>query len=297
MVPSLLMAPKSPSPRNRRALGTAAAIVLSLGLLLGACSSGSKAAGGSTNDPTTTSIPASPYVSSFATAKNKTLTVYTSPPPGVSATTTTVPSLPVPPIPRAGLNSAGVKKVNEGIEFTNPTYHKNPLVVQVLANQGDWLRVLVTARPNHTEGWVRADDVVLGATDYRMELDLSTYTLRVYKAAEVFLETTVAIGKDSTPSPMGRYYVTEIIKNASDKGIYGAFILPINGYSEVLDSFDGGLPQVAFHGTNQPELLGSKASNGCVRMDNEAVTKIAENIPAGTPVEIFATTPAQWKKA
>lgn len=190
-----------------------------------------------------------------------------------------------------------MKKVDAGFEYTNPTYHKNPLVVEVLQNQGDWLRVLVTARPNHTEGWVRADDVELGTTDYRLELDLSTYTLRVYKGPSVFLETTVAIGKDSTPSPQGNYFVTEIIKNPSDTGLYGAYILPINGYSEVLDSFDGGLPQVAFHGTNQPELLGSKASNGCIRMANEAVTRIAQNVPAGTSVEIFATTPASWAKA
>ena len=295
------MAPKSPLPRNRRArsvVSSVGVVVVALGLLLGACSGGSKASSNTTESTTTTAADVTnPYLTRFATARNKTLTVYTTPPPGVSATTTTTPKLNVPPIPRAGLNSAGVKKVNVGIEYTNPTYYKNPLVVEVLENQGDWLRVLVTARPNHTEGWVRADDVELGTTDYRLELDLSTYTLRVYKGPSVFLETTVAIGKDSTPSPLGNYFITEVIKNSSDTGIYGAYILPINGYSEVLDSFDGGLPQVAFHGTNQPELLGSKASNGCVRMSNEAVTKIAQNVPAGTSVEIFATTPASWAAA
>lgn len=273
-------------------------MALSVTLVLAACSGGSKASPVTTESSTSTTVDANnPYLTRFATARNKTLTVYTTPPPGVSATTTTMPKLNVPPIPRVGLNSAGVKKVNAGIEFSNPTYHKNPLVLEVLQNQGDWLRVLVTARPNHTEGWVRADDVELGTTDYRIELDLSTSTLRVYKGPSVFLETTVAIGKDSTPTPLGNYFVTEIIKNSSDTGFYGAYILPINGYSEVLDFFDGGLPQVAFHGTNQPELLGSKASNGCIRMSNDAVTKIAQNVPAGTSVEIFATTPASWAAA
>jgi lipoprotein-anchoring transpeptidase ErfK/SrfK len=88
--------------------------------------------------------------------------------------------------------------------------------------------------------------------------------------------------------------VTEKIKNQSDTGVYGAWILPVNGYSEVLDTFDNGLPQVAFHGTNQPELIGTKASNGCVRISNDVVSKIAEAIPAGTPIDIFPTTPTWW---
>ena len=35
-------------------------------------------------------------------------------------------------------------------------------------------------------------------------------------------------------------------------------------------------------------LIGSAASNGCVRMPNEVVTLLAETIPAGTPVTVRA---------
>lgn len=276
---------------------------VSLGLLLVACGGQKNATSdGTANEaPTTTTASVDPrYIASFATAKNRTLTVYTSPPAGVTTTTeanatpTTTSRSNVPAIPRTGLNSAGVKKTAEGMEFSNPTYNNNPLVVSVLANQGDWLQVDVVDRPNTRTGWVRAADVVLGATDYRIEVDLSTFTLRVYKAADVFLETKVAIGKDSTPTPLGRSYMTEIIKNPSDTGLYGAYILPTSAYSETLDTFDGGLPEIALHGTNQPELLGTKASNGCVRMTNDAVTKIAKAVPAGAPITVYATTPASW---
>ena len=219
--------------------------------------------------------------------------VVTTPPSSTSSTSSTVASK-VAAIPRTGLNSAGVKKTADGYEFTNPTYYKNPLVVEVLENQGDWMKVLITARPNHTTGWIKADDVTIAATDFHMELDLSTFHLKVFQGAVVFVETDVVIGKDSTPTPLGRFFVTEKIKNPSDTGIYGAWILPINGYSEVLDTFDNGLPQVAFHGTNQPELVRTKSSNGCVRIPNDVVVKIAGAIPAGTPIDIFATTPASW---
>jgi ABC-type Fe3+-hydroxamate transport system substrate-binding protein len=242
---------------------------MSFALVLGAasCSSDKK----SSSDTTTTSpnTASTPFQTTYATAKGTKLTVLdqlpksvvTSPPSSTSSTSTTLASK-VPAIPRNGLNSAGVKKTADGYEFTNPTYYKNPLVVEVLENQGDYMKVLITARPNHTTGWVKADDVTIAATEYRMELDLSTFHLKVFKGPDVFVETDVVIGKDSTPTPVGHYFVTEKIKNSSDTGVYGAWILPINGYSEVLDTFDNGLPQVAFHGTNQPELVGTKASNG-----------------------------------
>ena len=292
-------------PRRTNRMVAAATISLALVLSAAACGSSKKAA-----DPveeTTSTTEAGPISGQLiATAKNAALTVYSSLPTNVTTTTadpagtttTTAPADPpansLPAIPRNGLNSAGVKKVDEGYEFTNPTYYKNPLVLDVLEDQGEWLKVLLLARPNHSVGWVKRSDVTLTSTEFRMELDLSTFTLRVYQGDELFEETTVAIGKDSTKTPTGHFYVTEEIKNSTDTGIYGAYILPINGYSEMLDTFDGGLPQIAFHGTNQPELLGTKASNGCVRMSNEAVTKLVEAMPAGTPVDIYATTPVWW---
>lgn len=284
----------------------AAASTVALALVFGAaaCGGGSKKAEEPVETTTTTVAVGTGQV--IATAKNATLTVYASLPSGTTTTTATPggsttttapagkPANELPPIPRNGLNSAGVKKTTDGYEFTNPTYYKNPLVLDVLEQQGDWLKVSILARPNHSTGWIKRSDVTLSSTDYRLELDLSTFTLRAYQGDSMFLETKVAIGKDSTKTPTGHFFITEEIKNSTDTGVYGAWIMPISGYSEMLDTFDNGLPQIAFHGTNQPELLGTKASNGCVRMSNAAVTELTDKLPAGTPVDIFATTPAWW---
>ena len=283
-----------------------AIVAVSLALVIGAasCSSSKDSSRNAAAEETSTSTTVSPVVpfqTTYATAKGSRLTVLselpksvvTSPPSSTTSTSSTLPPK-VPAIPRVGLNEAGVTETPTGFEFTNPTYYKNPLVVEVLENQGDYMKVLITARPNHTTGWVKANDVTIAATDYRMELDLSTFHLKVFKGADLFVETDVVIGKDSTPTPIGHFFITEKIKNSSDAGVYGAWILPTNGYSEVLDTFDGGLPEIALHGTNQPQLVGTKASNGCVRIPNDVVTKIAETVPAGTPVDIYATTPASW---
>lgn len=283
------MTPTSPN-RILRLVG-ALGITLALVAGAGACSGSDKAG---PEDTTTESISGTSTTVQAATVKGKTITVVSAAPAGVKtsapAVSTTIAPNALPAIPRNGLNSAGVKKTADGFEFTNPTYFKNPLVFEVLEKSGDWLKVLIPARPNQTEGWIKASDVTLETVSYRMVLNLSKFQLTVYKGSEVFIETDVVIGKDSTRTPVGRFYMTEKIKQSNDTGIYGSWVLATNGYSESLDTFNDGLPVIAFHGTNQPELVGTKASNGCVRMTNEVVSKLADALPAGTPIDIISGT-------
>ena len=51
-------------------------------------------------------------------------------------------------------------------------------------------------------------------------------------------------------------------------------------------TFGTGVGQIAMHGTNAPGLIGSAVSNGCLRMRNADVTRLANTIPIGTPVQI-----------
>ncbi len=245
----------------------------------------------STTQPTPTTAPA-PVGSLIATAKVPSVIVFAEPPADLrdaeTTTTTAPPKSARAPIPRVGLNSAGVSKVALGYEFDNPTYFKNPLVMQVLEEHGDWLKVMIQARPNHTEGWVKASDVEVTSTTYRMVLSLADRHLTVFDGDTVVAETDVVIGKETTPTPLGAFYLSEKIQQKNTSGAYGPWILSTNGYSEALDLFDNGLPVVAFHGTNQPDLIGTQASNGCIRMPNDVITQLADMLPAGTPIEIVA---------
>ncbi len=244
-----------------------------------------------TTEPVPTTEPP-PVGTMIATAKVPQLTVSAERPeelgPSSTTSTTAAPKSTHAPIPRVGLNSAGVRKVVAGYQFDNPTYFKNPLVMQVLEVDGDWLKVLIQARPNHTEGWVKAADVDVTSTTYKMVLSLADRHLTVYDGDTVVAETDVVVGKSVTPTPLGAFYLSEKIAQKNSSGAYGPWILSTNGYSEALDLFDSGLPVVAFHGTNQPGLIGTEASNGCIRMPNEVVTQLAEMLPAGTPIEIVA---------
>ncbi|MBI2705081.1 MAG: L,D-transpeptidase [Actinobacteria bacterium] len=242
------------------------------------------------NAPSTTAdlTPPTATETQIATAKVPEVQVFTTKPGDPTAQPVAAKTGALPPIPRDGFASAGVRKTATGYAFDNPTYFKNPLVFVVLEGGGDYLRVMVPARPNGQTGWIKASDVTLSKTAYRMELNLAARYLKVFNGNELFAETTVVIGLNSSKTPLGKFYLNEKIQSENPNGVYGPWILSTNGYSEDLDQFDNGLPVIAFHGTNQPQLLGTQASNGCVRMPNEVDIKLYNSLPAGTPIEITA---------
>jgi len=242
-----------------------------------------------THTTNTTEAPTPAWLTEIATAKVPTVQVFPDQPGQPATTTTTAPAggHQAPPIPRAGLNAAGVSLTSSGLAYANPTYFNNPLVFDVVHDDGDWLQVALLARPNQQLGWIRRDDVTLSTTRYHLELNVSDFDLKVFNGADLVVETKVVVGTPSTPTPLGHFYVTEKIARPP-AGAYGSWILATSAYSEKLDSFDGGLPQVAFHGTNRPSLIGTQASNGCVRMPDAVDLQLAAILPAGTPITIQA---------
>jgi lipoprotein-anchoring transpeptidase ErfK/SrfK len=130
--------------------------------------------------------------------------------------------------------------------------------------------------------------VSLATHDYRIEVEVGAHKLTVYKGNDVFLEDTVAVGASATPTALGTFYTTGLFDTGATQPFYGPYAYPLSGYSEVLFSFGGGEGQMGIHGTNDPSSLGRSVSNGCIRMSNAAITKLANMLPAGVPVDITA---------
>jgi hypothetical protein len=285
------------SPSRLRVVGLLGVL---LAFVAGACGTSADAGDGfrlsaSQLTATTTTEPAKPdFTTTVATALVPELHVSLLEPggdPGVAdAEPAAIRASAVNPIPRDGLNSAGVRTAPLGFVYENPTFWGRPLVLVATEVDDEWVKVKLPARPNGQEGWVRASDVALSDHRFHAELVLSEFAFRVWDGTELIAETNVVIGTDNTPTPVGSFYITELLDaptiGVGPGGAYGPWVLSTNAYSETLELFDDGLPVIAFHGTNQPGLIGSKASNGCIRMPNNVVTKIAETIQAGTPVEI-----------
>lgn len=161
-----------------------------------------------------------------------------------------------------------------------------PVVFSVLARRGGWLKVELPVRPNKSRGWVRAQDVRLARTPYRIEIRLRDHRLIVFAHDRVTLRAPIAVGRAVSPTPTGRYFVADLLRPPDPNGFYGPYALGLSAYSPVYTSFAGGDGQVGIHGTNTPRVLGSDVSHGCIRVSNATVTRLARLVPLGTPVRI-----------
>ena len=150
-----------------------------------------------------------------------------------------------------------------------------------------WLKVLLPRRPNGSSGWVGRDQVRIKPVSHEVVVDLSSRTASLLRGRRKIRSFRVGVGTAGTPTPTGRFYVTVKLRPPQiSASAYGAWALGLSGYSEVHQTFGTGDGQIALHGTYKPWLLGRPVSNGCVRMDNETITLLADKLPLGTPVTI-----------
>lgn len=285
-------------PRTAVLVGVVAVAVIALVIAL--LRGGEDTAKPSPTPTTTTTIaPREPGEVVVATARNPEILVQSSPPddwdgsevtiatPGTAPPEESQDTTPArPPLPRIGFPVEGRRAEPGGWRFTNPTSFDEPFTMLVTEGRGDWLRVEVPVRPNGTPGWVRASDVKLSRHHSRVEINRGTRTLRAWDGDELIAETPVVIGTDATRTPTGRFYLTDKVPQEDPGAFYGPIVLALNAYSEQLDTFDGGVPVIAVHGTNRPEQVGQAISNGCIRVPNDVITLLAERLPLGTQVDV-----------
>lgn len=162
-----------------------------------------------------------------------------------------------------------------------------PLVLVVREQISTWLQVILPVRPNGTIGLVPAADFTLSAHDFRIDVRLNEFRLRAYKGDQLLFEAPIGVAKESTPTPGGNYYTTELVQPLDPNGLYGPYAYGLSGFSDVHQSFAGGPGQLGIHGTNQPELVGGRVSNGCIRLKNDDITALVKlGLPLGTPVNV-----------
>ncbi|HVF06005.1 MAG TPA: L,D-transpeptidase [Frankiaceae bacterium] len=169
--------------------------------------------------------------------------------------------------------------------LTNPTVEGQPLHALVHERQGVWLKIQLVSRPNGATGWVRITNFAQYQTPYRIVVQRCSRKLTVLKFGQPVWERPVAVGKASTPTPAGDFFVDFITPMRCCA--YGPVMLSVSGFSNVIFQFGkNGTGQIAIHGTNADWSVGSAASNGCIRMHNADVTALSKMVPAGTPVTI-----------
>jgi lipoprotein-anchoring transpeptidase ErfK/SrfK len=169
-----------------------------------------------------------------------------------------------------------------------------PVLAEAIDSHGRaWLHVRLPGRvlgapPPPRMGWISAANTVISSTPWRIIVDLGARRVSVYRAGHRVRSYAAIVGKPSTPTPTGEYFVEENVQLSAD--LPGApFALATSDRSNVLQEFDGGPGQIAIHGLdNLGGQLGTAESHGCIRLANSAITWLAERIDPGVPVTIDA---------
>lgn len=149
-----------------------------------------------------------------------------------------------------------------------------------------WLNVRLPGRPNGRSGWIRQRATVSSATNWHIVVDISRRRAIVYNRGRPVRVFRAIVGKPSTPTPRGAFFVEEAVQlRPSDAG--APFALALSARSNVLQEFDGGPGQIALHGlANIGGVLGSAVSHGCVRLSNGAMRWLVVRIGPGVQVTI-----------
>jgi lipoprotein-anchoring transpeptidase ErfK/SrfK len=172
------------------------------------------------------------------------------------------------------------------VTFDAKKRYTGQLVFTVIGRQGSYLIVNLPTRPNGSIGFIEAKSMTLTETEALITVSLRTRELVAYQGEQEVFRTTAAIGQAKFPTPKGTFYSLEVAKLQNPSGPYGPYALGLSGFSNVLTEFGRGDGQIAIHGTNQPGLLGQQASHGCIRISNEAITRLVQEFPLGAPVVV-----------
>jgi lipoprotein-anchoring transpeptidase ErfK/SrfK len=147
--------------------------------------------------------------------------------------------------------------------------------------------VQLPIRPNGSSGFVKLGAVAVHPVRTRIEVDLSSHRLTLFREGRRVLTTTAGVGADGTPTPTGRYYVNQRLRAGNPTGPFGPGAVGISAFSPTLTDWAQGGP-VAIHGTDDPSSVGRSVSHGCIRVQNPVLRELYRTALPGTPVVIRA---------
>ena len=156
----------------------------------------------------------------------------------------------------------------------------------VVRRRGHWLKVRLPGRPNGHTGWIDARKAMTWTTPWRVVVRTDSKRLFVLRHNRIVRSFPVVVGRASTPTPVGHFYVEEaIILPPRSPGAPDAYAL--SARSNVYQEFEGGPGQIAIHGTyGIGGTPGRAESHGCIRATASTLLWLIRRLGTGTPVEI-----------
>jgi lipoprotein-anchoring transpeptidase ErfK/SrfK len=177
-----------------------------------------------------------------------------------------------------------VARVGARTEFGSRT------ALAVAATRGRWLGVITTHLPNGRLGWVDPAEGAFTSSRTRVSItiDISARRLVVRRGGRVVRRVPVAVGRPTSPTPTGRFAVTDKLSGPRYSTEYGCCILALTGHQPNLPAGWRGGDRIAVHGTSDPGSIGAAASAGCPRAGDADMRFLLRTVPLGAQVVVRA---------
>jgi len=158
----------------------------------------------------------------------------------------------------------------------------------VVRQHGRWLGVTAPALPNGRVGWVsrRSGSIAVERTHWSIRADVSRRQVVLKRDGKVVRRFGVAVGRPGSPTPTGRFAITDKIAGDRFGRYYGCCILAISATQPKTPPGWTGGNRMAIHGTTDQGSIGAAASAGCLRAADADLRFLMNRAPVGTPVVI-----------
>lgn len=124
----------------------------------------------------------------------------------------------------------------------------------------------------------------------RIVLRLSDRRVFLYKGETIANSYPVAVGTAATPTPQGAFEVSKLVIEPVWQSPWTGEMHPPGPDSALglrwIGFFADESGAFGFHGTPTLDSIGKAASNGCVRMRNEDIVALFDQVKIGTPVVV-----------
>jgi lipoprotein-anchoring transpeptidase ErfK/SrfK len=161
-----------------------------------------------------------------------------------------------------------------------------PTVLAAVGERGGWLRVMATQLPNGRTGWIPETAAGVVPSPWKLEADLSRRLVTVRRNGRAVRRFRVAVGRPSTPTPIGRFAVTDKLHFTDHSRAYGWGAIALTGHQPHIEPGWTGGTRLAIHGTSEPGSIGQAASFGCLRASDADVRWLVGHVYLGSIVEI-----------
>jgi hypothetical protein len=170
---------------------------------------------------------------------------------------------------------------------SSPDEFGRTAVFGVVSRRGAWAAVSDPNMGNGHLGWIHLPSRAIkqSSTSWSVQVRRSAHSALISYLGRVVRRIRVGIGAPDSPTPIGRFSITDKLPGARYSPAYGCCILALSATQTQLPAGWRGGTRVAIHGT-APGIPAGTASAGCIHASQADLRFMMARLPDGTPVTV-----------